>query len=607
MSINFDNFNSVVSLFNHQTSSLNKDPYLWKKVNEKFVPLSWEEVKVQVESIAKALINLGILKGDRVVILSENRPEWQISDLAIMAIGAISVPAYTTSTTNDYKHIINNSGARCLIVSSHNLTLKALPAVIESSKCQNIIKIDEDKKKYNDPINIINWNNLIQENKNSSWSSIENEDYKNIDLINLAQAHKRTDTACIIYTSGTGGSPKGVMLSHGAMLTNCSGAQELLKNLTSNMQEIRFLSWLPLSHSYEHTLQFYEMGIGAQIYYAEGLDKLLINMSETKPHFMTAVPRFYDSLHTRISQGLKKQSKLSQKLFSETLRLGQKDYYNESMTFYEKLINNLLNKIVRKKVNKRFGGSLKALISGGAALNFEVGLYLSALGLPLLQGYGQTETAPVVSANPPEKIKLDTVGPLFKGTEVKIAKDGEILVRGENIMNGYWNDPEATNATIVDGWVHTGDIGEFDEDQYLKITDRKKDIIVNAGGDNISPSRIEEKLDIEPEIAQSMLYGDFKNYLVAIIVPDKEQALDWANKNNKSKDLKILINDQDFIKMIKEVTSKVNSKLSTIEQVRKFILIDEEFTIENDMMTPTMKVKRFKVKSTFGDKLEKLY
>jgi long-chain acyl-CoA synthetase len=597
MSINFDKFNSVVNLFSYQTSSLTKDPYLWKKSNNKFISLSWEDVRKKVEALVKGLLNIGILKGDRVVILSENRPEWQIADLAIMAIGAISVPAYTTSTTNDYKHIINHSGARCLIVSSHDLTLKAIPAVIESSKCKNIIKIEQDKKEYKEPINIINWNTLIK----------ENEDYKNTDLEKLSETHKRTDTACIIYTSGTGGKPKGVMLSHGAMLTNCTGAQELLKNLTYNLKEIRFLSWLPLSHSYEHTLQFFEMGIGAQIYYAEGLDKLLINMGETKPHFMTAVPRFYDSLHTRISQGLKNQSKISQLLFNATLKLGKKRYYNEQMSLLESTINTILDKIVRRKVNKRFGGSLKALISGGAALNFEVGLYLSALGLPLLQGYGQTETAPVVSANPPEKIKLETVGPLFKGTEVKIADDGEILVRGENIMNGYWNDPEATNATIIDGWVHTGDIGEFDEDQYLKITDRKKDIIVNAGGDNISPSRVEEKLNIEPEIAQSMLYGDFKNYLVALIVPDKEQAMAWALKNNKSKDFKLLINDQDFIKMIKEVTSKVNSKLSVIEQIKKFILISEEFTIDNDMMTPTMKIKRFKVKNIYGNELDKLY
>ena len=597
MSINFDNFNSVVSLFNQQCKELKDSPYLWRKVEGKFLSLSWLEVQKKVNALAKGLISLGILKGDRVVILSENRPEWQIADLAIMSIGGITVPAYTTSTTSDYKHIINHSEARCIIVSSNDLALKAIPATL-NSKCKNVILIDEDKKKFDEPLYFTNWNDLIEQNNN----------YKNdYDLEENIKLQKRTDTACIIYTSGTGGSPKGVMLSHGAMLINCSGAQELLKNLMSDLSEIRFLSWLPLSHSYEHTLQFYEMVIGAQIYYAEGIDKLLVNMSEVKPHFMTAVPRFYDSLHTRISQGLKKQGKLSQLFFSTTLKLGKKKYNNQKMTSMEKVLNGIMDKIVRKKVNKRFGGSLRALVSGGAALNYEVGLYLTALGLPLLQGYGQTETAPVVSANPPERIKLDTVGTIFKGTEVKIAEDGEILVRGENIMNGYWNDPKATSSTIVDGWVHTGDIGEFDEDNYLKITDRKKDIIVNAGGDNISPSRVEEKLNIEPEISQSMVYGDFKNYLVAIIVPDKEQALLRAKNNNKENSLSTIVKDEDYNKTIKEIISKVNNNLSTIEQVRKFILIDHEFTIENDMMTPTMKVKRYKIKSVFGDQLENLY
>ena len=330
-------------------------------------------------------------------------------------------------------------------------------------------------------------------------------------------------------------------------------------------------------------------------------------MSEAKPHFMTAVPRFYDSLYARISQGLKKQSKISQMLFSKTLKLGEKKYYNKKMSFIETLLNKILEKVVRKKVNKRFGGNLRALISGGAALNFEVGLYLTALGLPLLQGYGQTETAPVVSANPPEKIKLDTVGIIFKGTEVKIEKDGEILVRGENIMNGYWNDPEATSKTLIDGWVHTGDIGEFDKENYLKITDRKKDILVNAGGDNISPSRVEAKLDIEPEIAQSMLYGDFKNYLVAVIVPDKDFAINWAKENSKDESFGSIVKDENFNKVMKEVVNKVNKNLSVIEQVRKFILIDHEFTIENSMMTPSMKVRRFAVKDKYGDQLEDLY
>ena len=596
MSLNFDEFNSVVKIFEKQSSMLQDQPYLWRKIDDKYSLLTWKEVRSNVERFSTALKNLGILEGDRVVIVSENRPEWQIADLSIMAIGAISVPAYTTSTTNDYEYIIKHSGARCIIVSSHDLAKKVLPAVLNSPMCQTLIKINDDNENYDVPITVHSWNSLIKENSNSDFN-----------LSEIVKNHSRKDTACIIYTSGTGGSPKGVMLSHGAMLTNCEGAKHLLNDIISTLNKVRVLSWLPLSHSYEHTLQFYKMGIGAQIYYAEGIDKLLVNMTEARPHIMTAVPRFYDSLHTRISQGLKKQSKVSQFFFKETLRLGKKIYFNEPLSFFEKKFNGLLNKIVRKKVNKRFGGSLKALVSGGAALNFEVGIYLSALGLPLLQGYGQTETAPVVSANPPHKIKLDTVGTILKGTKVKIADDGEILVSGENVMNGYWNDPKATSSTLINGWVHTGDIGEMDEEGYLKITDRKKDIIVNAGGDNISPSRIEEKFNIEPEIAQSMIYGDFKNYLVAILVPDRDYAQEWAKDHHKEFNLKILNQDPDFIKMIKETTERVNKKLSQIEQVRKYLLIDEEFTVENDMMTPTLKVRRFKVKEKYQSQLEALY
>ena len=596
MSLNFDEFNSVVKIFDKQSSMLQDQPYLWRKTDDKYSSLSWKEVRNNVESFSTALKNLGILAGDRVVIVSENRPEWQIADLSIMAVGAISVPAYTTSTTNDYEYIIKHSGARCIIVSNHDLANKVLPAVLNSHMCQTVIKINDDNKNYDVPITVLSWNSLINENNNSV-----------LQLTESIKNHKRTDTACIIYTSGTGGNPKGVMLSHGAMLANCTGCKYLLEDIVSSLKEIRFLSWLPLSHSYEHTITFYMIGIGAQIYYAEGIEKLLVNMAEARPHFMTAVPRFYDSLHTRISQGLKKQSKISQFFFKETLRLGKKTYFNERLSFFEKKFNGLLNKIVRKKVNKRFGGSLKALVSGGAALNFEVGLYLSALGLPLLQGYGQTETAPVVSANPPNKIKLDTVGPVFKGTKVKIAEDGEILVSGENVMNGYWNDPKATSSTLINGWIHTGDIGELDEEGYLKITDRKKDIIVNAGGDNISPSRVEEKLNIEPEIAQSMMYGDFKNYLVAILVPDRDYAQEWAKDHHKEFNIKKLNQDSDFIKMIKTTTERVNKKLSQIEQVRKFLLIDEEFTVENNMMTPTLKVRRFKVKEKYQSQLEALY
>ena len=596
MYVNLDNFNNIVSVFNHQVLELKNKPYLWRKIEGQYSSLSWEETKNQVRIVAKSLLDLGVLKGDRVAIISENRPEWQIADLAIMSIGAITVPAYTTSTQKDYEYILNHCEARCLIVSTETLAKKAIPAAAKSIKCKNIIMIESLNEIKNNNVSIAYWNNLIKENSNN-----------NINLEENAKDINRKDTACIIYTSGTGGNPKGVMLSHGSMMHNCSGAQELLMNETLKLNNIRFLSWLPLSHSYEHTLQYYKMSVGGEIYYAESIDKLLQNMSEAKPHIMTAVPRFYDSLYTRISQGLKNQSKISQFLFNKTIELGKKKYINGKLSGAENFFNNLLSKIVRKKVKKRFGGNLLALVSGGAALNFEIGLYLSALGLPLLQGYGQTETGPVISANRPKKIKLDTVGPPLKNTEVKIAEDGEILVSGENMMNGYWNDPESTNNTIKDGWVHTGDIGELDNDNYLKITDRKKDIIVNAGGDNISPTRIEEKLNIKPEIAQSMLYGDFKNYLVAIIVPDKDYIKKWSEEHNKDFNISAIIKDEDFIKIIKESIDDLNKNVSVIENVRKFLLIDEEFTVENDMMTPTLKVRRFKVKEKYQEKLETLY
>ena len=596
MSVDYDNINSVLSIFDMQARKFNEKPYLWRKIDGKYTSLSWSEVYNAVSKLALALSSLGILNGDRVVIVSENRPEWQIADLAIMAVGAITVPAYITNTTADHEYIIKHSGARALIVSNHALTEKVLPAIANSPQCKNVIKIEDDNKVYTSPVAVFSWSKLLQENHEQS-----------LDLNKAASKHQRDDTACIIYTSGTGGNPKGVMLSHRAMLTNCKGADILIKEITAPLDEIRFLSWLPLSHSYEHTLQFYFIGLGSQIYYAEGIDKLIVNMGEAQPHLMTAVPRFYDSLYTRISQGLKKQSKLSQMFFAETIRLGKKIYYKKDLSRFERFKNSILNKIVRKKVKKRFGGHLQALVSGGSALNLEVGLYLTALGLPLLQGYGQTETGPVVSANPPSKIKLETVGIPLEGVNVKIADDGEILVSGDNLMNGYWDNHEATAATIKKGWVHTGDIGELDNEGYLKITDRKKDIIVNAGGDNISPSRIEEKLNIEPEIAQSMIYGDYKNFLVAIIVPDNDFVKQWVNKNNKTFSQNELSNNNEFYNTIKEVVDRVNKKLSVIEQVRKFIIIDHEFTIENEMMTPTLKVRRFVVKEKYGKQLEELY
>jgi long-chain acyl-CoA synthetase len=349
-----------------------------------------------------------------------------------------------------------------------------------------------------------------------------------------------------------------------------------------------FLTWLPLSHSYEHCVQFAQIAVGAKVFYAEKIEKLLENISEAKPTIMTAVPRFYQNLYNKININLKKQTGFKAKLIEETLRLGRKKLLNQKMTFSEKLLNFIVDKLVRKKIKNQFGGNLKAFVSGGGALDKEIGEFLNSVGLPTLQGYGLTETSPVVSCNPINKIRVETVGPPFKGNEVKIAEDGEILVKGENVMLGYWNKKEETDKVIINGWLHTGDIGEINpEDGYLKITDRKKDIIVSAGGDNISPAKIENIITNEPEIDQCMVYGDKKNYLVALIVPNK----DFLNEKEK----------------INKVIEKINTKLTSLEKIKRIQLIEENFSIENGLMTPTMKVKRKKVTEKYKDQLENLY
>jgi long-chain acyl-CoA synthetase len=328
--------------------------------------------------------------------------------------------------------------------------------------------------------------------------------------------------------------------------------------------------------------------VGAKVFYAEKIEKLLDNISEAKPTIMTAVPRFYQNLYNKININMKKQTGFKAKLIDLTIRLGKKKLLNEKMTFFEKIQNSLADTLVRKKIKKQFGGNLRAFISGGGALDKEIGEFLNSIGLPTLQGYGLTETSPVVSCNPIHKIKVETVGPPFKGNKVKIAEDGEILVKGENVMLGYWNKKEETAKVIIDGWLHTGDIGEIDtEDGYLKITDRKKDIIVSAGGDNVSPAKIENMINNAIEIDQCMVYGDKKNYLVALVVPNKEFLREKEKINN--------------------IVENINKKLTQIEKIKKIQLIDENFSIENGLLTPTMKVKRKKVTEKYKTQLENLY
>ena len=538
---------------------------------------TWEEAEKNILKLSK-IIKENIKEGDRCLLVSENRPEWFLSDLAIMLSDGITVPAYTTYTEEDYKYLIEDCEPSLVIVSNNELLKKLSKTIDEKDFIKKVITLDEVSK-VTDNLNLITKEKYLGFNSITKIDLLEKDKIQNDKL-------KRTSPACIIYTSGTGGNPKGVMLSHGGILNNIVGACEIMKPLI-NTRPV-FLTWLPLSHSYEHCVQFAQIAVGAKVFYAQKIEKLLENMSEAKPTIMTAVPRFYQNLYNKININLKKQTGIKAKLIEATLRLGKKKLIGQEMTFFEKLINIIVEEIVRKKIKKQFGGNLKAFVSDGGALDQEIGEFLNSIGLPTLQGYGLTETSPVVSCNPIHKIRVETVGPPFKGNQVKIADDGEILVKGENVMLGYWNKKEETDKVIINGWLHTGDIGEIDpEDGYLKITDRKKDIIVSAGGDNISPAKIENMITNEPEVDQCMVYGDKKNYIVALIVPNK----DFLNQKEK----------------IQDVIEKINKKLTLLEKIKKIQLIDESFSIENGLMTPTMKVKRKKVTEKYKNQLEKLY
>ena len=565
-------FDNLIDLFFNQVEKQKPNEVFLEWLNiinrKKF---TWSETTANIYKLAKILKNQ-ISDGDRVLLLSENRPEWLIADLSIMLANGITVPAYITYTESDYRYLIEDCKPSTVIVSNNILHKKIKKIIDEKDFIKKVITFDNIpgvtyQQKYLDFSSIIK-NNLKEEDK--------------IKKINL----NRSSPACIIYTSGTGGNPKGVILSHGGILNNIEGAKEILEPLIDKRPV--FLTWLPLSHSYEHTVQFVQIAVGAKIFYAEKIEKLLDNISEAKPTIMTAVPRFYQNLYNKININMKKATGLKKKLIEVTINLGKKKLLNKEMNLFEKIINYVVNILVRKKVKKQFGGNLKAFVSGGGALDKKIGEFLNAIGLPTLQGYGLTETSPVVSCNPINKIRVETVGPPFKGNEVKIAQDGEILIKGENVMLGYWNRKEDTEKAIKNGWLYTGDIGEIDpKDGYLKITDRKKDIIVSAGGDNISPAKIENLLSNSSAIDQCMIYGDGKNYLVALIVPVKEF------KGNKEK--------------ISKIIDEINENLTLVEKIKKFYLIEESFTIENGLLTPTMKIKRSKIILKYKNTLENFY
>jgi long-chain acyl-CoA synthetase len=592
----FDSFPNLVSMFYARAAMRGEQPFLSAKNGGQWRSISWAATARCVAAFAKSLKALGLEEGDRVMLVSENRPEWCIADLGIMAAGCITVPTYISNTERDHQHILDNSGARAVIVSTAKLAQTLLPAVIKSNDAEFVIPIEPMKTAQTSRLEYHQWTDMIQGSDADVAASIA-------EMTKI----QRDETACIIYTSGTGGSPRGVMQSHGAIMHNTEGAAAVLEEDFGLDNEV-FLSFLPLSHAYEHSGgQFLPIGVGAQIYYAEGLEKLMANMEEAKPTVMVVVPRLFEVIRARMIKAVEKQGKLPNYMMDRALSIGERDAAGIKR-LRDAPMRLILSKAFKPKIKGRFGGRLKALVSGGAPLNPEIGIFFQSLGITLLQGYGQTESGPIISCNRPKAgIKMDTVGPPLKNTEVKIAEDGEILVRGALVMTGYWRNKAETKRVIKDGWLHTGDIGLIDEAGRIKITDRKKDIIVNDKGDNVAPQKVEGMLTLQPEISQAMISGDKRPYIVGLIVPDPEWALEWARAQDVDFDFAALQDSPAFRSAVREAIDRVNKDLSVTEKVRQFEFTDEPFSIENEEMTPSMKIRRHIIRERYHARIDGMY
>jgi len=588
---------SLVGLFLQRADERGDKPFLTAKIEGEWRSISYAEAARQVCLLAAKLREMGLQTGDRVMIVSENRPEWCLADLAIMAAGCITTPAYTTNTESDHCHILDDSGARAVFVSTEKLARTLFPAIMRTGKVQDVIAIEPIPTSQSGSFDLHHWSDLISGDVTAARAAADAQ----------VAASTRDDLACLIYTSGTSGAPRGVMLHHGALLHNVYAAAAILTD-EFGWGEERFLSFLPLSHALEHTAgMMLPIGLGADIWFAEGLDKIASNLGEAQPTFMIVVPRLFEMLRGKIIKQVEKQGKLANFLLARAISFGERRIAGRR-SLRDLPVGAMLGATLQPKIRARFGGRIKALVSGGAPLNPEVGGFFQAMGLTMLQGYGQTETAPVVSCNYPSAgIKLDTVGPPLPGVEVRIAEDGEILVRGELVMKGYWNNLADTQRALPADWLHTGDIGHLDKRGRIVITDRKKDIIVNDKGDNVAPQKLEGMLTLQPEIAQAMVSGDKRPYMVALIVPDAEWALEWSRANGEKFDISALQDLPAFKSAVKDAVERTNAQLSVTEKIRKFTFADAPFSVDNDQLTPTLKIRRPFIRAAYQDRLDALY
>lgn len=573
---------------------------MMRKVGDKYKGISYKEFGEQTENFAAGLASLGVKKGDKIAIISENRPEWVYSDMAILSVGAIDVPLYPSLTSDSIEFILNNSESKGVIV-SNKFQLNKIRKILDN--CRNvefIIVMNE--------ADAVGENNKVYSFSQVQQSGIEFSKQNPNYVLNQIPNVKEDDLCTIIYTSGTTGEPKGVMLTHKNILSNVTAALEVFP---INKDDV-FLSFLPLCHIFERMGGYYTgFSSGGMICFAESIEAVAQNMTEVKPTIMTAVPRLFERIYTKVIKNVESQPASKQKIFFWAVNTGMeyaKAKKSGSIPLVLSFRYKLAHKLVYKKLHQKMGGRMRFFISGGAALPREIGEFFEAVGILILEGYGLTESSPVISVNRIDDYKFGSVGKTFPNVQVKIASDGEILAKGPNIMEGYYKNKKESEATVKDGWLYTGDIGMFDADGFLVITDRKKHLFKTSAGKYIAPTAIESLFLTIKYIDQFVVIGDKRMFLSALIVPDFETLKEYADSNKiQYSDDADLVKKPEIYEMVEKEMVRIQKKLANYERVRKFILLDKPFTIDSGEITPSMKIKRKFVEERYAHLIEEMY
>jgi long-chain acyl-CoA synthetase len=596
-------FSTIPEMFQNLTERFLAEtrPVLMHKVDGKYVGISYRELRTRTELFAFGLASMGLKQGDRVSIIAENRPEWVITDQAVAALGAITAPIYPTMTAKQNEYILNDAGIRFVVVSNQFQLNKVLRIRENVPSLEKIVMMNE-KQEQLEP-GVLNFSAILEAGRAFAR---ENPDY----LDASRKTVRPTDLLTLIYTSGTTGNPKGVMLTNDNMVSNIVSASQVIEFGPQDL----LLSFLPLSHSFERMAGYYTaMACGATIAYAESVETVRDNMQEVRPTIVTTVPRLFERIYSRLIKQVDSAPPLRRKIFHWAVGVGRKHAAlvrgGKPPSALLKIQRGVAEKLVYNKLKHATGGRMKFFVSGGAALAREFGEFFEAVGLSIIEGYGLTESSPVIAANRRDHYKWGSVGPAIPGVEVRIAHDGEILARGPNIMKGYWNNPESTKEVIdSEGWLHTGDIGHLDGEGFLYITDRKKHLFVSSGGKNIAPQPIENLFLTSKYIEQFMLIGDRRMYLTALIVPDFDALKEYADGNAISYSSNVELTSHPAINgLIEKDIQQIQRDLANYERVRKFTLLDRQFTIEDGELTPTQKVRRRAIEERYKHIIESMY